>query len=202
MNNYEYENKLYALGYEYLAGVDEVGRGPLAGPVVACSIIMPKSPIIEGVTDSKKISEKKRRLLAEQIKSVALDYQIIFISEKEIDQINILEASKKAMIKAITSHQIQPSYVLVDALNLELDIPTEGIIKGDLKSYTIGCASIVAKVARDDYMMEMAKLYPEYGFDRHKGYPTKKHLEAIQKYGVLPIHRLTFKPISLSQLGK
>ncbi|HHU80252.1 MAG: ribonuclease HII [Bacilli bacterium] len=196
MNNYEFEQKVYAEGYQYIAGVDEVGRGPLAGPVVACSIIMPKDNIIEGVTDSKKLTDRKRRQLAEQIKEIALDFQICFIDEEEIDRINILEASKKAMIKAINNHKIQPSYVLVDGVNLKLPIPSEMIIKGDLRSYTIGCASILAKVTRDDYMIKMAEHYPEYGFDRHKGYPTKKHLEAIEKYGVLPIHRRSFKPIS------
>lgn len=196
MNNYEFETRLYEHGYGLIAGVDEAGRGPLAGPVVACSCIMPKGVIIEGVTDSKKLTDAKRRKLVEIIKQTAIDYQVCFIDEKEIDRINIYQASKKAMEQAITAHRISPDYVLTDAMKLGISIPHEAIIKGDLLSYTISCASIIAKVARDDYMIQLARLYPLYGFEVHKGYPTKKHIEALQKYGVLDIHRRTYQPVA------
>jgi ribonuclease HII len=158
MNNYEFEEKLYSEGYEVIAGTDEVGRGCIAGPVVACAIIMPKNCIIEGVTDSKLLTDKKRRLLKEEIISKALAYEVIFISEEEIDRINILEASRKAMVMAINKLKIKPDYVLADAMKLPIDIPTLDIIKGDLRSHTIGCASIVAKVIRDDLMIELSKM--------------------------------------------
>jgi ribonuclease HII len=196
MNNYEFETRLYAQGCGLIAGVDEAGRGPLAGPVVACSCIMPKGIIIEGVTDSKKLTDVKRRTLVEIIKQTAIDYQVCFIDEKEIDRINIYQASKKAMEMAISAHHIRPDYVLTDAMKLDIGIPHEAIIKGDLLSYSISCASIIAKVARDDYMIQLARQYPLYGFEVHKGYPTKKHLEALQKYGVLDIHRRTYQPVA------
>ena len=195
MNNLEYENKHYALGKELIAGVDEVGRGPLAGPVVACAVIMPKDFYIEGVTDSKKVSLKKRNEYEKIILENAIAFSIAFIDEKIIDEINIYEASRKAMIEAIDNLKVKPDIVLVDAMPLNIDIETESIIKGDEKSFTIACASIVAKQARDRFMDELAIKYPEYGFEKHKGYPTKLHKEALKKYGVLDIHRKTYKPV-------
>ena len=195
MNNLEFENKHYALGKELIAGVDEVGRGPLAGPVVACAVIMPKDFYIEGVTDSKKVSLKKRNEYEKIILENAIAFSIAFIDEKIIDEINIYEASRKAMIEAIDNLKVKPDIVLVDAMPLNIDIETESIIKGDEKSFTIACASIVAKQARDRFMDELAIKYPEYGFEKHKGYPTKLHKEALKKYGVLDIHRKTYKPV-------
>ena len=196
MNNLEYENKLYAEGIELIAGVDEVGRGPLCGPVVTCAIILPKGYHLEGLTDSKKLSEKKRNEYAEILKSDAIAYAIGIKSEKRIDEINIREASMEAMYDAINNLSIKPEHVLIDAMDLsKLDIPYTPIIKGDLKSQTIAAASVIAKVTRDEMMYELDKKYPEYGFKDHKGYPTKKHLEALEKYGVLPFYRMTFEPV-------
>ena len=195
-DNHEIENRLYEEGYSFIAGTDEVGRGPLAGPVVAACCIMPKDCVIEGVTDSKKISEKNRKILEGIIKEKALSYKVIFIDPLKIDEINIYEASRLAMTTAINNLEIKPDYVLADAMPLYIDIPTEAIIKGDEKSFTIGCASILAKVARDEYMMELDKIYPEYGFSKHKGYPTKQHLEAIKEYGILDLHhRKSYAPV-------
>lgn len=195
-DNHEYEIKLNKEGYSLIAGTDEVGRGPLAGPVVAACVIMPKDCYIEGVTDSKKISEKNRKILKAEIEKQAIAYKVIFIDPKKIDEINIYEASRLAMTKAINELSVKPDYVLADAMPLYIDIPTEAIIKGDEKSFTIACASILAKVARDDYMVELDKLYPEYGFAKHKGYPTKQHLEAIKEYGILDKHhRKSYAPV-------
>ena len=196
MNNYKFEEQYYNEGKLYIAGTDEVGRGPLAGPVVATAVIMPKGCYIEGVTDSKKLSEKKRKALKEEIEQKALSVATVFISEEEIDEINIYEASRLAMTKAIKGLTPKPDIVLSDAMPLHIDIETLPIIKGDQLSFTIGCASIIAKVIRDDYMDLMDKKYPEYGFKKHKGYPTKAHIEAINKYGVLPIHRKTYGPVA------
>lgn len=196
MNNYKFEEQYYNEGKLYIAGTDEVGRGPLAGPVVATAVIMPKGCYIEGVTDSKKLSEKKRKALKEEIERKALSVATVFISEEEIDEINIYEASRLAMTKAIKGLTPKPDIVLSDAMPLHIDIETLPIIKGDQLSFTIGCASIIAKVIRDDYMDLMDKKYPEYGFKKHKGYPTKAHIEAINKYGVLPIHRKTYGPVA------
>ncbi len=196
MNNYKFEEQYYNVGKKYIAGTDEVGRGPLAGPVVATAVIMPKDCYIEGVTDSKKLSEKKRKALKEEIERKALSVVTVFISEEEIDEINIYEASRLAMTKAIKGLSPKPDIVLSDAMPLHIDIETLPIIKGDQLSFTIGCASIVAKVIRDEYMDLMDKKYPEYGFKKHKGYPTKAHIEAINKYGVLPIHRKTYGPVA------
>ena len=195
-DNYQYEKEQYQLGKEYIAGVDEVGRGPLAGPVVAAAVIMPKNCYIEGVTDSKKLSAKKRALLKKEIESKALAIGIAFIDEKTIDEVNIYQASKLAMIEALKKLQIKPDVVLVDAMPLELEVPSISIIKGDEKSFMIGCASIIAKETRDDFMIELDKKYPEYQFAKHKGYPTKAHVEAVYKYGILDIHRKTYRPIS------
>lgn len=195
-NNYQYETELYNDGKIYIAGVDEVGRGPLAGPVVAAAVIMPKDCYIEGVTDSKKLSAKKRALLKKEIESKALAIGISFIDEKTIDEVNIYQASKLAMLDALSKLEVTPEVVLVDAMPLELEMPSISIIKGDELSFMIGCASIIAKETRDDFMIELDKKYPEYGFAKHKGYPTKAHIEAVYKYGVLDIHRKTYKPIS------
>lgn len=194
---YSYENELLHKGHLYIAGCDEVGRGPLAGPVVAAAVILDPDVLILGLNDSKKLSEKKRIVLDNEIREKALAYKIVYIYPKEIDKINIYEASKKAMIMAIKELNPKPSFVLSDAMPLrELEIPFESIIKGDSKSATIAAASIIAKVERDNYMIEMGKKYPEYGFEKHKGYPTKQHIEALNAYGVLDIHRKTYKPVS------
>lgn len=197
INLYEYETALYEKGILYIAGTDEAGRGPLAGPVVAAAVILKKGAVIPGVDDSKKLSDKKRRALIDTIKSQAVAIGIGIVSPQEIDQINIYRAAKTAMISAIKALKVKPEYILADAMMLEeeLGIPTESIIKGDQKSASIAAASIVAKVTRDEYMIEMDKVFPQYGFKKHMGYPTKAHIEAIEQYGICPIHRKTFEPI-------
>ena len=202
-DNHEIEIRLNNEGYELIAGTDEVGRGPLAGPVVAACCIMPKDCYIEGVTDSKKISEKNRKILEGIIKEKAISYKVVFIDPKKIDEINIYEASRHAMTTAINTLDVKPDYVLADAMPLFIDIKSESIIKGDEKSFTIACASILAKVARDEYMVELDKLYPEYGFAKHKGYPTKQHLEAIKEYGILDLHhRKSYSPVQNEALKR
>ena len=189
------ERALQEKGYRYIAGVDEVGRGPLAGPVVCAAVIMPldESEIIEGVDDSKKVSEKKREKLAELIKEKALCYAIFEVDEKKIDEINILEATKEGMKQALLALEITPDVVLTDG-NMTSDIPFKqhSIIHGDALSYSIGAASIVAKVYRDKMMDEYAKVYPQYAFEKNKGYGTAVHIQAIKEYGLCPIHRRTF----------
>lgn len=194
MDNLEYEKKYIDNGYKYIAGVDEVGRGPLAGPVVCCAIIMPleKQALIDGVTDSKKLSPKKRQKLAEQIKARAVAYNVAEISPDEIDEINILQAVKKCMTAAVNGLKIQPDITLVDGPNTKLSINAEYVIKGDLKSYTIGCASIVAKTYRDGMMEQLAKDFPAYGWQKNKGYGTKAHIAAIKENGPCKLHRKTF----------
>lgn len=196
MNLYKYENEFIEKGYQAIAGCDEVGRGPLAGPVVCAAVVLDPKVKIEGLNDSKKLSEKKRELLDKEIRAHALAYHIVYIYPEEIDRINIYQASKKGMMDAVRSLSIVADFVLSDAMPLEgLNIPYLSIIKGDSKSASIAAASIIAKVSRDHYMLEQAKEYPLYGFEKHKGYPTKKHLEALVEYGVLPIHRKTYKPV-------
>ncbi len=190
-----YEKELYSEGYEFIAGTDEAGRGPLAGPVVAAAVILPKNTIITGVNDSKQLTEKKRNVLFDIINEKALAVGVAFIDNKKIDEINILEASRLAMMEAIKKLKIKAQYVLSDAMPMNIDVPVKPIIKGDALSESIAAASIIAKVTRDRYMDEMDKIYPEYGFKKHKGYPTKAHIEAIKKYGITDIHRKTFKPI-------
>ena len=190
-----YEKELYNEGIEYIAGTDEAGRGPLAGPVVAAAVILPKGLIITGVNDSKQLTEKKREELFDIINEKALAIGISFIDNNKIDEINILEASRLAMMEAIKQLKIKPQYVLSDAMKMNIDVPVKPIIKGDALSESIAAASIIAKVMRDRYMDEMDLKYPNYGFKKHKGYPTKDHIEAIKKYGITPIHRKTFKPI-------
>lgn len=192
MDKLIYERELLSRGYKLIAGVDEVGRGPLAGPVVTAAVIMPTDDIIEGVDDSKKLSEKKREKLAELIKSKATAYSVARIESEEIDEINILNAVKKCMYNAVKSLTIMPDITLVDGVDLHLPIPAEYVVKGDALSYSIGCASIVAKVYRDNLMKEYAKEYPEYGFEKHKGYGTKNHIETIKEIGPCKLHRKTF----------
>ncbi len=192
MDNLLYERELINKGYKLIAGVDEVGRGPLAGPVVCASVIMPLNDIIEGVTDSKKLTEKKREQLFGVIKEKALAYSIFEISEKEIDEINILNAVRKCMTGAVNSLKIKPDITIVDGVDTGLDINAFYLIKGDLKSYTVGCASILAKVYRDNLMKEHAKEYTEYGFEKHKGYGTKAHIDKIKEIGPCKLHRKTF----------
>lgn len=190
----EFENKLYSEGLKYIAGIDEAGRGPLAGPVVVGIAIMKPDSFIEGVNDSKKISEKKRELLYEQITNEAIDWSVGIVDQNEIDEINILNATKKALHMAITNLKIKPDRILVDALE-HIDtcgIPYTSIIKGDAKIYSISAASIIAKVTRDRIMQEYDEIYPQYGFASHKGYGTAKHIQALKTYGATPIHRKTF----------
>jgi len=197
MDLYEYENELYNKGIKYIGGVDEVGRGPLVGPVVTACVVLPKDFKLEGLTDSKKLSEKKRDLYYDYIIENCVAYAIGEVSPQEIDEINIYEASRKAMIIAINKvkEEINLEHVLVDAMPLEIDIPTTSIIKGDAKSISIAAASVIAKVTRDRMMYELDKKYPEYGFAKHKGYPTKAHVEAINKYGLIEGYRKTYGPV-------
>lgn len=192
MDKLIYERKHLEDGKKYIAGVDEVGRGPLAGPVVCASVIMPLDDIIEGIDDSKKISEKKREKLFEVIKEKAIAYSICEISQEEIDQINILNAVKKCMTTAVETLSVKPDITLVDGVDTNLNLNAEYIVKGDSKSYTIGCASILAKVYRDNLMKEYAKEFPEYAFEKHKGYGTKVHIEKIKEIGPCKLHRRTF----------
>ncbi len=191
---FEYEKEELALGNKIIAGMDEAGRGPLAGPVVVALVVMPLDEefIIEGINDSKKLSEKKRELLYEEIVDTALYYSIQIIDEKEIDDINILQATIKGMKQCITSLNVVPDVVLVDAVKFDSHVKTVPIIKGDAKSYSIAAASILAKVTRDRLMREYAKQYPKFDFAKHKGYGTKKHIEELQTYGPTEIHRKTF----------
>ena len=196
IDNYKYERELNKKGIKLIAGVDEVGRGPLIGPVVAAAVILPKDYKLEGLTDSKKLSEKKREYFYEIITKDALAIGIGIVSEKVIDEINIYEATKVAMKEAINKLNIKPEHILIDAMPLDLDIPTTSIIKGDLLSITISAASVIAKVTRDHMLYEMDKEYPMYDLKNNKGYGTKKHIEAIKKYGITKYHRLSYKPVS------
>ena len=197
INLYRYEEELYDNGYEKVCGIDEAGRGPLAGPVVVAACIMPPFLRIDGINDSKQLTEKKREELYKIIVKEALAYSVVFINEKEIDELNILNATKKGMLKALDELKVKPDYVLIDAVKLdELKIESKAIIHGDALSASIAAASILAKVSRDHYMEAMDKKYPNYGFARHKGYGTKAHLEALEKYGPCAIHRKTFTPVN------
>lgn len=190
----EFENELYESGIKYIAGIDEVGRGPLVGPVVTAAVILPRDFYDERINDSKKLTEKKRELLYDVIMENAVSVGIGISSEDVIDDINILEATKKAMIEAVNNLSVKPEHLLIDAVKLNVDIPQTSIIKGDAKSESIAAASIIAKVTRDRMMIELAKEHPEYDFKHNKGYGTKKHIEAIEKYGILKEHRKTFAP--------
>ena len=192
---YEYENLYYEKGATYIAGVDEAGRGPLAGPVVAAAVILKKDAKLKYVNDSKQLTEKQRERALEEIKEHALAISIAISSVEEIDLINIYRASREAMISAIKKLKITPDVCLIDAMPMEIDVPTVSIIKGDQLSVSIAAASIVAKTTRDAYMIEMDKLFPLYGFKQHKGYGTAMHIEAIKTHGITPIHRKTYEPI-------
>ena len=195
IDNYIYERELLNKGIKYIAGVDEVGRGPLVGPVVVACVILPPNYKLEGLTDSKKLSAKKREYYYDILMKEALSVSVALRDNNRIDEINILEATKEAMIESINNSNIKPEYVLIDAVKLDIDIPTESIIKGDLKSLTIAAASVIAKVTRDRMMYDLDKEHPEYGFAKHKGYPTKLHLENLEKYGVLDNYRFSYKPV-------
>ena len=196
-NLYEYENELYDKGIKYIGGVDEVGRGPLIGPVVTACVVLPKEFKLEGLTDSKQLSEKKRDKFYEYIKENAIACEVGIIDPEKIDEVNIYEATKLAMLEAINkvNKKIKLEHVLIDAMPLELDIPSTSIIKGDAKSISIAAASVIAKVTRDKMMYELDVKYPQYGFKNHKGYPTKKHIEAINKYGLIEGYRKTYGPV-------
>ena len=197
MDLWEYEHKLNNEGFKVIAGTDEAGRGPLFGPVVAACVVLPPDFKLDGLTDSKKLSEKKREKFYDYIVENTI-WDIGIVSAKEIDEINIYEASRKAMTSAINKvrKKIKVDYVITDAMPLDLNIPVMPIIKGDAKSITIAAASVIAKVTRDRMMLEEDRKHPEYGFKNHKGYPTKKHLEAINKYGLIDGYRLTYKPVA------
>ncbi len=191
----KYEKKLYKEGINRIAGVDEVGRGPLVGPVVAAAVILPKNYKLDGLTDSKKLSEKKRELFYDILVKDAIAIGIGEVSAKKIDEVNIYQASKLAMIEAIQNLKVKPEHILIDAMPLELEVPTTSIIHGDALSLSIAAASVIAKVTRDRMMIELHKKYPQYHFDEHKGYPTKVHLECLKKYGPLENYRFTYKPV-------
>lgn len=192
-NMLEIENKLYEKGYSFVCGVDEAGRGPLCGPVVAAAVILPKNECIEGVNDSKKLSEKKREKLYDDIVEKAVAYGIGISDVSVIEEVNILNATKIAMKKAIENLKIKPDYVLIDGNQMiDIDIDGQTVVSGDAKSESIAAASIIAKVTRDRMLIEYDKKYPEYGFAKHKGYGTKAHIEAIGKYGLTDIHRPSF----------
>ena len=188
------EKELYNKGFEYICGIDEAGRGPLAGPVVVAGVIMPKDSMIEGVNDSKKVSEKKREKLYDVILEEAISYSVAIIGQDVIDGINILNATKQGVTKVVEELDVKPNLILVDALTHinTKGIPYDSIIKGDAKCYNIAAASIIAKVTRDRIMRQWDEIYPQYGFINHKGYGTAKHIEAIKEYGPCPIHRKTF----------
>ena len=193
---WQYENEAKAKGYQYVAGTDEVGRGPLAGPVVAAAVILPEGIELPGINDSKKLTEKQREVLMEKIKKEAIAWAIMEVDEQMIDEINILEASRLAMKQAVEHLPKQADYVLVDGLdNPQITLPSQAIVKGDSKSISIAAASIIAKVYRDRLMTVYDKAYPGYGFAAHKGYPTEEHIKAIETLGPTPIHRMSFAPL-------
>lgn len=196
-DNLSYEKELYAKGITLIAGVDEVGRGPLVGPVVTAAVILPVNYHLEGLTDSKKLTEKKRNEFYKIIMQDAISVAVGIKDNKIIDEVNIYEATKLAMYEAINKLDVKPEHVLIDAMKLDkLEVPSTSIIKGDLKSESIAAASVIAKVTRDSMMYELDLEYPEYGFKNHKGYPTKSHIENVKQYGLLDNYRFTFSPIS------
>ena len=192
---YLFEKELIKNGIKLIGGIDEVGRGPLVGPVVAACVILPLNYHLEGLTDSKKLSEKKRDYYYDILKKEAIDIGIGIVSAKIIDEINIYEATKVAMKEAIKNLKIKPEHVLIDAMKLDIDIPSTSIIKGDSKSLSIAAASVIAKVTRDRMLIDLDKKYPVYDFKHNKGYPTKKHVEAIEKYGIIAEHRRSYAPV-------
>ncbi|MHA2886294.1 ribonuclease HII [Bacillus cereus] len=191
----KYENALREKGVTYIAGIDEVGRGPLAGPVVTAAVVLPEDFYIPGLNDSKKLSEAKRERFYDEIKVQAIAIGVGIVSPEVIDDINIYQATKQAMLDAVANLSCTPQHLLIDAMKLPTPIPQTSIIKGDAKSVSISAASIIAKVTRDRMMKELGEKYPQYGFEQHMGYGTKQHLEAIQVYGVLDEHRKSFAPI-------
>ena len=197
MDLWQYEKELFKQNINIIGGVDEVGRGPLIGPVVAACCVLPADFELDGLTDSKKLSEKKREKFYDYIIEHCVAYGVGIISPEVIDEVNIYEATKLAMKEAIkqVQKQIKLEYVLIDAMPLDLDIPTNSIIKGDAKSISIAAASVIAKVTRDRMMTELDKEYPEYGFAKHKGYPTKAHIEAIHQHGLIDGYRKTYGPV-------
>lgn len=190
-----YEQALRQEGCSFIAGVDEAGRGPLAGPVVAAAVILPEDCLLYGLTDSKKLTEKQRNEFNKKIKEMAISYQIIMVSNKVIDEINIYEATKKAMHSSIVGLNIKPDHVLVDAVSIDMNTPTTVLEKGDQRSISIAAASVLAKVARDRYMEELDQEFPNYQFSNHKGYGTSVHLDRLRTYGITPYHRKTFAPV-------
>lgn len=193
MPSYEYEEKHYAEGYAAVCGCDEAGRGPLCGPVVAAAVILPRGLVLEGLDDSKKLTEKKRERLFDIIKEKAIAYAIAEASPAEIDEINILNASMLAMRRAVEALAVKSDFALIDGnTSRGFEIPTETIVKGDSKSYSVAAASILAKVTRDRGCIELDAMYPEYGIAKHKGYPTKDHMDAVRKYGATEIYRKSF----------
>lgn len=195
MKMYEHENRLRDAGYQMIAGCDEVGRGPLAGPIVCAAVILNPTHLIAGLDDSKKLTASKREALNVEIRQHAIVYAIVFIDVEEVDTLNVYQASRLGMMRALDQLDITPDYVLSDAMPLTRSCPTLSLIKGDQQSASIAAASILAKVARDAYMTQLGKQYPQYGFERHKGYPTKGHLEALKQYGPVPEHRRSFAPV-------
>ena len=197
-NLLKYEEELYKQNITLIAGVDEAGRGPLVGPVVAAGVILPQNYHLEGLNDSKQLTEKKREYYYQILQKEALSIGVGIVSASEIDKINILEASRKAMYMAIDNLAIRPEYILSDAMNLnDIDIPSRPIIHGDALSLSIAGASVIAKITRDHIMYELDKKYPEYNYKKNKGYPTKEHLELIKKYGITEEYRMTYKPVKL-----
>ena len=192
---YIYEKELINKGIKLIGGIDEVGRGPLVGPVVACCCILPLNYKLDGLTDSKKLTPKKRDKFYDILIHDSISYGIGVIDEKVIDEINIYEATKLAMLDAIKNLKIKPEHLLIDAMKLNTNIPSTSIIKGDSKSLSIAAASVIAKVTRDRMMLELDKKYPMYDFKHNMGYPTKKHLEAIKEFGIIEEHRKTYGPV-------
>ena len=197
MDLYDYEKEYWNKGYNNIAGTDEAGRGPLFGPVVAAAVILPHDFVLGGLNDSKKLTEKKREEYYPIIMENAIAVGISIVSAKEIDEINIYEASRQGMLRAINSLNIKPDFIFTDAMPIQnfTDIPSLPIIKGDAKSISIAAASVIAKVTRDHIMYEEAKKHPLYLFEKHKGYPTKKHIELLNKYGIIDGYRLTYGPV-------
>lgn len=190
-----YEQQLRSKGINYIAGIDEVGRGPLAGPVVSAAVILPEHFFLPGLTDSKKLTKEKREYFYDKILKEAIAVNVCFIPASVIDEINIYEATKQAMLGAIEGLPIRPEHLLIDAMKLEITIPQTSIIKGDENSITIAASSVIAKVERDRYMEKLSERFPQYGFSRNMGYGTKEHIEAIQKYGIISEHRKSFRPV-------
>ena len=197
VNLYKYEEELYDSQIELVCGCDEVGRGCIAGPLVVAACIMPPLLRIDGINDSKKLTAKKREELYKKITKEAIAYNVVFIDEATVDELNIYQATKKGMLEAIEGLKVKPEFALIDAMPLgELELPHNSIIHGDARSASIAAASIIAKVTRDHYMEKMDVKYPNYGFKKHKGYCTKEHVRALEKYGPCEIHRKTYFPVS------